>query len=102
MLRDFEELELPPVNVDDPKSPVRKFKKLVRTSQKANTRKVLRTSYAADSSWSDGLLPNEHMEVYPTSHSAKGRSIDQPRPATQALRGKAQSRVDHFRRKDPS
>ena len=47
------------------------------------------------------MLPNEDEEVHPTSHSAKGRSIDQPRPAIQALRGKAQSR-DCIRRKDPS
>ena len=59
------EKEFPPVNVDDPKSPVRQFKKLVRTSQKATARKVLQTSYAADSSWSDDLLPNEHMESTP-------------------------------------
>ena len=101
VVRDFEDEEFPPVNVDDFKSPSRKSKELVKTSQTA-TRKVLQTSYAADSSWSEDLLPNGCDEVYPTSHSAKGRSIDQPRPATQALRGQAPSHVDHFRRKDPS
>ena len=43
VLWDFSEDELPLVNVDDSKSQVRKFKKLVRTSQKATTRKVLQT-----------------------------------------------------------
>ena len=99
VLRDFEDEEFPPVNVDDLKSPTRKCKKLVKTSQTA-TRKVLQASYAADSSWSNDLLPNGRDEVYPTS--AMGRSIDQPRPAIQALRGKAQSRTDHCRREDPS
>ena len=97
----FEDGEFPPVHVDDLKSPARKFTELVKTSQTA-TRKVLQTSYAADSSWSDDLLPNGRDEVLPTSRSARERSIDQLRPAIQALRGKAQSRVDHLRRKDAS
>ena len=71
VLRDFEDEEFPPVNVDDLKSPTRKCKKLVKTSQTA-TRKVLQASYVADSSWSDDLLPNERDEVYPTSLSARG------------------------------
>ena len=54
-MRGFEDDEFPPVNVDDLKSPARKFKKLVKTSQTA-TRKVLQTPYAADSSWSDDLV----------------------------------------------
>ena len=69
VLRDFEtDAEFPPIG-DELKSPTRKFKKLVKSSQSA-TRKVLQTSYAADSSWSDDLLPNEDKEVHPTSHSA--------------------------------
>ena len=99
-MRIFEDDEEFPSIGDELKSPTRKFKNLVKSSQSV-TRNVLQTSYAADSSWSDDLLPNEHEEVHPTSHSAKGRSIDQPRPAIQALRGKEQSR-DCIRRKDPS
>ena len=70
-MRDFENEELPPVDVDDLKSPTRRFKKMVKTSQSA-TRKVLQTSYAADSSWSDDLFPNEHDVVYPPCILQKG------------------------------
>ena len=40
VLRDSEDEEFPPVEIDDLKSPTRKFKKLVKTSQSA-TRRVL-------------------------------------------------------------
>ena len=75
VLREFEEEDLPPVDVDDLKIPTRKFKKLVKTSQAA-TRKVLLTLYTADHTLSDDLLPIDRAEVHLTALSAKGISID--------------------------
>ena len=98
---DFEDEELPLVNVDDLKSPTRNFKKLVKTSQTA-TRWYCKPRMQQTAHGAMICCPMDVMGSTPPRILEKGRSVDQPRPAIQSIRGKAQSSTDHFRREDPS